>query len=397
MMTSRDSSAWTMLSFLFAVSLAADDARSEVVAETQTRLLQIAFETASRIPSNPHLKDRSRAQEEVIRVCLELDRIDMAEGWIPHIEGWRKGKALADLAAVHVERGLIDKAASCIDEASAVAAAEEDWRRDRIRARIAGVLARMGRSDKARAASLGLEDVEKEKVELALAKSSPDASPEVLLLEVESLLHSESFDAKRNGLEVGRELYSTCFDDHEARTRVEAVLKPAIEEMPPFLRIAFRMDLAEAALNHGAAAAALVQLNGAWELIQNHHWNPEHRLPLSSRWAQLCRRAGGEEVAHDELNQILELYHEQRHTISDVWRSGALRPVAEAFQEMDAASKAAQVYRLALDEGSLNPNARPRALDLAAVCASMAKVGFAPDEAIWSRIEAIQKGLGAPW
>ena len=55
------------------------------------------------------------------------------------------------------------------------------------------------------------------------------------------------------------------------------------------------------------------------------------------------------------------------------------------------------VYRTAIEAGSENVNARPRAEDLSATCRSMARYDVEPDAELWARIEGIENGLTDPW
>ena len=74
-----------------------------------------------------------------------------------------------------------------------------------------------------------------------------------------------------------------------------------------------------------------------------------------------------------------------------------LRPVAEAWMALGDEAAARRTYVLALEEGAANPNARPRAQDLSATLASMARYDVRPDESMTRRIREIREGLGDPW
>src|SRR5262245_46132888 len=45
----------------------------------QRDLLQLAFDAASSFPLDPHTRNRSRAQDEVVAACFELGQPDLAE------------------------------------------------------------------------------------------------------------------------------------------------------------------------------------------------------------------------------------------------------------------------------------------------------------------------------
>jgi hypothetical protein len=126
-------------------------------------------------------------------------------------------------------------------------------------------------------------------------------------------------------------------------------------------------------------------------------WLPEQRIPVASKLAALRHRAGDKEEARKEADAELAKYNTEREQIVDIYRAGALRPLAEAYVTMGAQTEARAVYMRALEEGVHNPNSRPRAMDLASTCCSMALRGFEPDDALWARMEQIKKQLGDPW
>ncbi|MGA1708919.1 MAG: hypothetical protein ACO4CI_09550, partial [Phycisphaerales bacterium] len=103
------------------------------------------------------------------------------------------------------------------------------------------------------------------------------------------------------------------------------------------------------------------------------------------------------EEARRLVVKAIEVFDAKRETIFDIYRAGALRPVAEAHAAMGDRDSAAAIYRRAIEEGFGNPNARPRALDLSATCVSMASSGTLPDEATAKRLREIRGLLGDPW
>ena len=69
----------------------------------------VAFAAASAMPLNPHIKNRSRAQEVVVAACLELDQPQRAQRYIEQIANWRRGAGYADLAFHQAQQGRIDQ------------------------------------------------------------------------------------------------------------------------------------------------------------------------------------------------------------------------------------------------------------------------------------------------
>jgi hypothetical protein len=102
-------------------------------------LLDLAFKTATAIPIRPHIKDRSRAQESVVAVSLDLGQPQRAQHYIKQIDNWRRGAGYADLAFYCAQHGKTNEAQHYLDLASQSTRDPkvEDWRRDRIRVKIA--------------------------------------------------------------------------------------------------------------------------------------------------------------------------------------------------------------------------------------------------------------------
>ena len=75
----------------------------------------------------------------------------------------------------------------------------------------------------------------------------------------------------------------------------------------------------------------------------------------------------------------------------------SLRPVAEAYMSMGDTAAAMAVYRTAVEESVVNPNSRPRALDLVATCCSLALNDVEPDAELWTRLREVDASLDHPW
>ncbi|MEO6708359.1 MAG: hypothetical protein ABI054_04770, partial [Planctomycetota bacterium] len=120
---------------------AASSTADTQLAGFQVELLELAFQTASALPTNPHIKNRSRMQEEVATACLALGQPERAMKVVEAIEGWRRGTGYADIASWCASHGMQATARRCIDRARQVAETSEvadvegedaqTWRRER--------------------------------------------------------------------------------------------------------------------------------------------------------------------------------------------------------------------------------------------------------------------------
>jgi tetratricopeptide (TPR) repeat protein len=174
-------------------------------------------------------------------------------------------------------------------------------------------------------------------------------------------------------------------------------MKAAWQTLPLTVRIESLMTLANAALAHDDKTKAIALLDEARPFLDDYDWSARLRLPLDARLAAIRHRAGDTERARSEADAALALYEAERSIITNIYRAGVLRPLAEAYFEMGDAATARAIYARALEEGVVNPNSRPRAEDLSDTCCSMARTGLEPDERMWDRIREIKKGLSHPW
>src|SRR5262245_55668849 len=154
------------------VSAATEPTPDAPVAAFQNELLDIAFKVATAIPVDPHIKDRSRAQEAVVSACLELKQPQRALEYIKKIEDWRQGAAYADLAFYYAQHGKTDQLERYLDRAGEIANDAEDWRRDRIKVKIARVHALLGDAAKAAQLEAGVENAETGKVDAVRAQQT---------------------------------------------------------------------------------------------------------------------------------------------------------------------------------------------------------------------------------
>ena len=119
----------------------------------------------------------------------------------------------------------------------------------------------------------------------------------------------------------------------------------------------------------------------------------------SRRASRVARHRAGERdrSARETSTRLLAAYAYEREQIVDIYRAGALRAIAEAYQAMgDPPARSTSTAR-AVEEGVANPNSRPRAEDLVATCLSMARE---PDRArrraLQARMREIRGWSGRP-
>lgn len=386
------------------------------IATFRTELLGLAFESASSMPLKPHIKTRSRAQEDVVRACLALDQPRRALQYSERIADWRRGLSYAEYALHCIEHGSTADVQRYLELAEAISndlrddsleastkpdeqlgKITQDWQRDRIRVTIAKAQLLLGRGDDV--ARLQTDAVESEagKVDVARAARVELAAAREQLTALETTLATGSFDLVRNALDACALLFERFYDDVELRDRVEAAMRNGWKSVPLEIRFGALEKLARSALQKDGREKGAALIEEAQSLLDDHRWEAEFEIPLRARLAVLRHTAGDAERAKRDLASTVALFDKSRDRIVNLFRGQALRPLAEAFHAVGDAASALAIYKRAVEEGALNPNARPRAEDLSATCVSMARIGVEPDEALWKRLREIQTNLAAPW
>lgn len=372
------------------------------IAEYQRKLLDLAFQSASLMPTMPHIKNRCRVQETVVAACFALEQPQRALACIAKIDNWRRGAGYADYAFYLARHGEARDVQHYLDLAKEISdkgeeTISQDWQKDRIKIGIAKTHAWLGQREEAARFEAGVEHAEMGKVDAVRAMHSNPEAFEDQARVLDAVFATGDFDLEHNALETCAQLFNRFYDDAQKRDRVEQMMKSSWAKLPLQVRLETLSELAGFALEHQDRPKALALVNDGQALLDGATWLPENYTPLAAPLLALRWKAGEREQARAKLDAVLALYDGQRAKIVDIWRGGTLRPIAEAYQAMGDTQQALAIYKRAVEEGVLNPNSRPRAEDLSATCCSMATKGVEPDKELWARLEQVAAGLRDPW
>jgi len=365
-------------------------------------LLELAFDAASRLPLDPHVKNRSKIQAEVIDACIEHGLFERAEEYAAEVADWRRGVVLGELAHQAARRGDIANAdrltaAARAELLSSIAAEEQEWRSQSILAKMALTELTLGRTESV--LKLEREIEHSERLELVRAKAHilPEEDLELQVDEYQKLLESKDFEIMRNALSGTIELHDRFYEREQVRSQVEALVDEGSRTMPSTMRFDFMCRLTEQALQHGDRAHAAKRLEAVQRVFDEARWIPEDHVPGLARLGSLRFRTGSTSQGLGQLGAALGVFEAERYRVPDVFRGDALRPVAQAYMEVGEPENALSVYRKLVEEGALNPNSRPRAQDLVRTALALVHLNLRPDDALRSRIEELGRGLGEPW
>lgn len=401
-----------------AESVVAGSSADAALQPHQRELLELAFATASAIPTMPHIKARSRAQERVLVTCLELEQSQRALRYIEKIDNWRRGVGYADLAFFFAQKGdeqeaarFLAKAREHVDEMSLAAKTEEDgfdgndealegyqaWRLDRVRAKIARTYLWLGQDEKAIEFEEGLEPSECGMVEVVRARTLDPKEIENVAAALDTVATEGDLERVRNAVNVGLRCLERFYGDEPKRQLFLRKLEACLAKTPVMLRIDYSISIADIALDEGDADTARQFLARAEEVLGSTPLSSEDEIPLRAHLAGLRHRAGEQARARSEIDAAAEKFQAARMQIGDLQRADVLLPLAETYAAMGDAAAALRIYAQAARDGAENPNAVPRADDLVALCCSMARNAVEPDTDLWLRIHRTNAELHEPW
>ncbi len=365
----------------------------------QVKLLDLAFSTASALPLEPHIKNRARAQESVVDACLKLDQDRRAYNFIQQIPNWRAGMAYADLAFKRVRQGATATAVEpYLTQALDVAQKNEDWRKDRIKARVAQVQALLGQDQAAQAQVQDINEIsETGKLALVQAMNCAPNDFDAQMTALQATMAGGNYDLQLHALQAYAELLDRFYSDSSRRKTLVESIEAGWGKLPYTVRIDLLGRMMDSALAHDDQAQARTWVDQAHAMTQNADWPMRFLIPIRARLAQWRFRVGEPNQAREEIQDAWQQFESKQKTILDIDRAGLLRSLAEASQVTGAEDQALKFYKKATEAGVENPNSRPRAEDLSATCCSMAVHQVEPDEALWQRLQEIHAGLGDPW
>lgn len=381
------------------------EGRTDEQDSARVELLELAFRGASKFPLDPHIKNRSRAQQRVTDALIELGETERALDLADDIRNWRRGNVLAAAALARLERGEQDGVRPLLLEAEqivrqmAVDADSQAWRRDEIRVLLARSYRALGEPERAAPFEADLEDIQAGKLASALAEALPDAEFDARVAALDAIVQTGGLDPTLGALDAFVALYDRNFDDADRRALLAGRVRDAFGQakLPVGVRVDAFVDLADAALAHDASDEALSFIQQATKLVRENSWLPEHQIQLTAKLAGLLQRAGADDDARHERDVALAMYDTARDRIVNIYRAETLLPLAEVSHALGDAEQAQALYARATEEAIENPNSRPRCDDLVAVCVSLATHDAAPNSALRARIEQLIDALGAPW
>ncbi len=362
----------------------------------QKKLLNIAFKSASSISVEPHIKERSKTQQKVIEAYLELNQPVTAEIYTKQVKNWRMGLCYANLALYCAEKGNSQKANHYLKFAEKIADKKfrQQWRKDRIKVKIAQTHKILGNETEADKYNEGVVESEQGKLAIANAKNADANSFDEHVKKLDGLVTLQGFETTHNALHGYTELFKRFYENEQYRLKAEEKIKTSWKKLPVPIRIKLIMKLAEFALEKNDQNKALELVNEAQKFLDKNNWLSEDYIKYAAKIVELRFKAGDTEKAEIQADELLEKFKKEKGSIWNIYRTETVLPLAESYQIMEKPEEALSVYKIAIEESFKNPNHRPRAKDFSAICNSMALNNVKPDKGTWDKIHEKCEILG---
>jgi tetratricopeptide (TPR) repeat protein len=380
-------------------------------------LLDLAFSGVSDMPLRPHIKNRSRAQQDIADACLELNQPALAFAYLEQIENWQRWMGFANLAYYLAENGDTEQSKKIAATVKAALQAADDLHSGRVVAstpnplvdtledrRYQSVLSRMAdlsilnpisNPDGIDAETYG--EVNASSLNLNLLPVGTDHF-EGNMAALRVVTEDPNFEIVHVGLLKMAELVDRQYEIADFRAVLDADVQPKLQEkIPVFIRIDVLRKFAGVAVRHGdmdVTDLLLQQIDGMVDKLKS---SPRYYIPEAAGTARLRFDAGQPETARSQLEQMRTIYREKESMIVNIERAGLLCDLAETAQYLGETDRALDFYSQAVAAGQINPNSRPQAEDLGRICCSLALNDVKPTEDLLTALNAMKAGLGDPW
>jgi len=380
------------------------------IAAYQRELLTLAFDAASKFPSQPHAKNRGRAQDLVVAASLRLEQPLLALRFAPDVEGWRRGVAFADVAWCAAKAGDERRARMLVEQARSVLTEHDKdpnaqrWRSDKIRVKIARALATLGDGEEsteelARVApsSTGAVDADWTTTLAERVKAMNLAEAHKELQRITETFLAQALGEQFTSLMLLSAIHGRFFRDEELRKQIEERLFVRFHKLPTKLRLDAIAPLVGHYVDNGEVNGGRDIVTKMTELLGQFRFRTEDRIPQLARIGELRKLCSDEGRAQVELVAALKDYHDNREEVVNIYRCETLRPLALAWHSVGDKQRAMDLVSLALEEALENPNSRPRCDDLVETCIALAEHELEPSAELWQRLREIKEGLSTPW
>lgn len=368
------------------------------------QILEIAFQAVSKMPDNPHEKSRSRGQLEIVQACLSLGHTEQALRYGMQITNWRKALARANIARYFAQKNQLELAQDHLAVVRQLMSGLENdkaiqaWRLNRIRATVSQVHSILELCSSRQRKDEGVGDSVGHTASLGNVSilEGEDGFSD-FLAQVNRVFETEEFSEVKHALESCVAALEASYSLQGRRDNLYRIIKTSYPRLPIPVRIRLLSDVVKIAIEHEDLAFGRDIALHISALINNGRWRPQDEVALRATFSALLHDLGQQKDSAVESNKAHGLFNEKRDAIVSIFRGQAMRPLAESFVLRGNKSRSLMIYSQALDEAIVNPNSRPRVMDLIHTCISMATHNCEWNREIKVKINDLFHSLGTPW
>lgn len=360
-------------------------------------LLDQAMDVASSPPGKSHARVKSRLQRDVVLTAIELRSLEAALRYADQIEDARRAEALAQLAQAFAQAGDMTRADQCLVRAIDLSAEAEGASRERILVEVALAFARMGQPERARQFAGRVPQELTGRVEAEIVSSVTIEELDRQCDAFDRAIQTGSLDVVRSGIGGYFAVLQRTRGDRSRCDRAEKAIRAALPGLPMEYRIGALIRLSDELDAQGRTEEAIAEVIRASEVLAMSEFLPDTSGPVGRDLALAFMRRRDSARARQLLVDMVAAYERDPKAMVDIERADYLCPLAAAFAQVGDLESAVRVWSLAIDAGSINPNARPRAEDLCMVMLSMARLGIEPTEGLRDKMAQMREGLQPPW
>lgn len=362
-----------------------------------SEVLDLGMRIASSISSDA--KDRARAQESVVLETAMQGAIDQAARLAEQIDGWRRGVAQAEIAAMAARAGRFDLARSLIAAARKLAESPQGWEPSRVLAHVARAEALLGRLDSAKPATerLVAEDEQQYRGFPGIAEATAHAARG----EFDAAMRALDAVSEEPGFELGWWRASAYIDlarapglsEDRRKRALEAAVAATLKQDEMINRLDTLERVANAYQDLGIPEGARAVLGQSAAITDRLPDSTVLKGSFLAGQARVWARIG--EV--ERSGAILERALTAAAKAPAIDRPAVLANIAAGYGALGDAASTARVLGQAIQETESLVNARPRALAAVEICRAVARFGVPLSAELHGRLERIHRGLKAPW
>ncbi|ANM30974.1 hypothetical protein ABI59_17420 [Acidobacteria bacterium Mor1] len=359
--------------------------------------LDYGFQFASALSVDP--KDMTRAQESVVRELIEVGELERAAGMAERIEGWRRGVALADLAAEYAKQGDLTRARRLVDAADRFQRGMTGWYGPRIRAHIAEALAMIGEQDRATRISGDLASSDRSQylgrsaaaAAVAMAVNGDFEGALGRLDSQESKTYEDAWYRTGGYIEISRQKPLSRQQRVEA---LDAAWQSALV-VPGWRAIEAFSVIGDEYARIGEKDKAREALADVEEKLGRMAADHVAKAPLLAKTGISFARIGDRDHARELIERAEAVARGERISVIERPKFMAMAAMAYLINEDD--EQATRLFNEALDQAASLVNARPRALAVVEICRAMSRHGYPVNDITRHKLDTLYTGLKSPW